>query len=223
MEKNNGKVIAIAALLVGVVALSVGFAAFTDQLTISGSATAAPGSNPFDDETTGGLRYKANTAECHSTADANVNVISGDYDAGTLDDDSWSGISVPLTKEIPSVTCTAVVENKSNYVAYLRSIGANKGITCTSTGSNATANADSVCANTTVTAQFGSVATDKIEFGKTQPTTNSSTSGNIPAKTGTSTVTVTIAYDLSKIVADEDVTITLPTITHDYSSAERDS
>ena len=220
MEKNNGKVIAIVALLVGVVALSVGFAAFTDQLTIDGTATAKVGTNPFDEGNGKDLRYKATTMECHSTADSNVNVITTGYSAGTLTEDSWSGSSVPLTKDVPSVTCTAVVENKTEYVAYLKSIGANKGIECSSEGSNAAANASSVCANTTVVAQFGTVATDKIEITTTQPTAKTDTTGSIAAKTGESTVTVTISYDPTKVVADEDVTITLPTITHDYSSAK---
>lgn len=221
MEKNNGKVIAIVALLVGVVALSVGFAAFTDQLTIAGSATAKVGANPFDDhDVTGGLRYQANSQSCKSTADSTVDVVTEGYSAGTLSNDSWSGISVPLTKDVPSVTCTAVVENKTEYVAYLKSIGADKGITCTSSGSNKDANAESVCANTNVVVQVGTETNDKIEFGTTKPTTNASTTGSIAAKTGTSTVTVTISYDPTKVVADEDVTITLPTITHDYSSAK---
>ena len=218
MEKNNGKVIAIVALLVGVVALSVGFAAFTDQLTINGTATAKVGDNPFEDKTNG-LNYKANTAECHSTAATSTNVITEGYSAGTLSEDSWSAIKVPLTKDIPSVTCTAKVENKTDYVAYLKSIGANAGVSCASTGANATPNANSVCANTHVVVQVGSVADDKIEFGTTQPTTNSSTTGSVASK-GEETVTVTISYDPTKVVADEDVTITLPTITHDYSSAK---
>ena len=220
MEKNNGKVIAIAALLVGVVALAVGFAAFADDLTIAGTATAKVGDNPFDDHTaTNGLNYKATTMECHSTADANVNVITTGYSAGNLSADAWSGISVPLTKDVPSVTCTAVVENKTEYVAYLKSIGANKGIECSSEGTNAAANASSVCSNTTVVAQFGTVAADKLEIKTTQPTANNSTTGSIASK-GESTVTVTISYDPTKVVTDEDVTITLPTITHSYSSAK---
>ena len=228
MENKNGKVIAIAALVVAVVALSVGFAAFADTLTINGTATAKAGSNPFDTNSTdAGLNYKVNTAECHSTADSSVNVISGSYSAGTASGDSWSGISVPLTTDVPSVTCTAVVENATSYVAYLRSIGANGGVSCSSTGANASANASSVCATVNVVAQFGSVQTDSITFGTTQPATKTDTTGSIAANNSTangeSTVTVTISYTPSNVVADEDVTITLPTISHDYSSASSGS
>ena len=217
MERNNGRVVAVISLCVAVVALSVGFAAFADQLTIAGSATAKVGHYPFEDHTTA-LHYKANTAECHSTAAPNTSVTTEGYSAGTLSEDAWSAIKVPLTKDVPSVTCTAVVENKTDYTAYLKSIGANAGVTCASEGANAANNASSVCATVHVAAQFGTVAADKIEFGTTQPTTNSGTTGSIASK-GESTVTVTISYDPTKVVADEDVTITLPTITHDYSSS----
>ena len=50
MEKNNsGKMVAIVALIVAVVALSVGFAAFADDLYINGTATASASGNAFDD------------------------------------------------------------------------------------------------------------------------------------------------------------------------------
>ena len=39
MEKNNGKTIALIALFVAVIGLSIGFAAYNAQLTISGTAT----------------------------------------------------------------------------------------------------------------------------------------------------------------------------------------
>lgn len=224
MEKNNGKIIAIVALVVAVVALSVGFAAFADQLTIAGNATAKMGDNPFDTNAEGaGLNYKATTAECHDTNNPSTNVITTGYNVGTLSGDSWSGISVPLTKDVPSVTCTAKVENTSAYVAYLRGISADTAISCSSEGANATANASNVCATVDLTVQVGSVATDKItSHGAVQPTANNSTTGSVAAKSGSTngeaTVTVTVSYDPTA-VTDEDVVITLPTITHSYSSA----
>lgn len=221
MEKNNnGKVVAIVALVVAVVALSVGFAAFADQLLINGTAVAkVSNNNPFDNATTGGLRYKANTQKCTKTGDTTVNVISTGYSAGTLNDDSWTGINVPLTEDIPSVTCTATIENLSSYKAWLKSIGADSGVGCTSSGSNATANASSVCSTVNVTVQIGSVAGDTLSIGTTQPTANSSTTGAIEPNQE-ATATVTISYTPANAVYDEDVTITLPTITHDYSSVQ---
>jgi hypothetical protein len=47
MERNS-KVIAIVALCIGVVGLSLGFAAFSNTLTISSSATVAPDASTFN-------------------------------------------------------------------------------------------------------------------------------------------------------------------------------
>ncbi len=214
MEKNNGKIIAIVALVVAVVALSVGFAAFADTLTIDGQATAESQANPFDDSTNG-LAYKSGSAKCFVTGDANETAIAG-ADAGTASGDTWSGISVPLTATNPSVTCTAVVENKTSYTAYLRNIYTTAGLTCGSSGANATTNANNVCAGASVEVQIGSVAADKITITNAQ-TSNTGTTGSIAATNGTATVTVKITYN-PEALTDEDVTITLPTISHDYAS-----
>ena len=220
MEKgNNGKVVAIVALVVAVVALSVGFAAFADDLTISGSANVS-GANAFDAATGNGLEYLSTSPACVITG-TNTSVASTPYSAGTATEDTWSGISVPLTTTNPSVTCTATVQNNTAYRAYLKSIATTTGITCSSTGANAQTNADNVCAATTVDVQIGSVNTDKITV-TTAAASNNSTSGSIDPKTGstpgTATVTVVIAYN-GTATADEDVVVTIPTITHHYSSA----
>ena len=126
MEKNNGKIIAIVALIVAVVALSVGFAAFADQLTIDGNATVKQGANAFDDQTNG-LAYLSSSPACVIT-NTQTSVATSPYSQGTASGDTWSGISVPLTTDNPSVTCTATVENRTAYTAYLRGITTNSGI-----------------------------------------------------------------------------------------------
>ena len=108
MEKNNGKVIAIVALFVAVVALSIGFAAFTDTLTINGTATVKKADDAFESN----FAYDS-TSEEACTLTGGTALESGTYNAGTSSDDTWTGISVPLTMTNPSVTCTAKVKNKS--------------------------------------------------------------------------------------------------------------
>ena len=218
MEKNNGKIIALVALIVAVIALAVGFAAFSDDLTIDGSAT-VKGANAFDDATND-LAYVPTSPECHITG-TSTDTSTTPYTAGTATGDTWSGISVPLTTENPSVTCTATVKNKTQYTAFLKSIATQSGITCTSSGANQTTNENNICGAVNVDVQVGSVATDKITFNRSAAS-NASTTGSI-AKAGDTgdeaTVTVVITYD-GTTAADEDVVVTLPTITHSYSSAQ---
>lgn len=218
MEKNNnGKMVAIVALVVAVVALSVGFAAFADDLTIDGTAT-VESKNEFDDDTaTNGLHYQANSNKCYLTSDSTAKTAIVGADVGTLSTDAWSGISIPLGDSANSITCEAVVENLTSYTAYLKSLASNKGLTCTSSGANKTTNEGNVCAATTMTVKIGSVATDTITVTNAAAN-NNTTSGTIAAEGGTALVTVTVEYTGAQ--TDEDVTITLPTITHHYSSAQ---
>ena len=220
MEKNNGKIIAVVALVVAVVALSVGFAAFADQLTIDGNAT-LQATNDFDEK----VKYVSGSPKCYVTGDTTKNVITTGYSTGTATDDAWSGISVPLSMTQKSVTCEAQVENKSSYVAYLKSISTESGLTCASkgTGDSAATNVAAVCgtnnANVKATVIIGdsTASTDKIEIQNAQVST-SSASGSI-AKDGTTNVYVVIEYT-GTTAPDGDILITLPTITHNYSTAQ---
>ena len=221
MEKNNGKIIAVVALVVAVVALSVGFAAFADQLTIDGNATLAP-TDDFDT----GVKYVSTSPKCYATGDASkATVITTGYDTGTATDDTWSGISVPLSMTQKSVTCEAQVENNSSYVAYLKGIATTSGLTCASkgTGDTAATNAATVCGNenanvkATVIIGDSTASTDKIEI-QGAAANNDGTTGNI-AMNGTTNVYVVIEY-LGTTTPDGDVLITLPTITHNYSTAQ---
>lgn len=122
---------------------------------------------------------------------------------------------MPLGAEANSITCEALVENKTSYIAYLTSLASNGGLTCASTGNNADANAANVCAATTLTVKVGDAAGDTITVTNAAET-NDDTTGSIAATSGTALVTVTVAYTGAQ--TDENVTITLPTITHHYSS-----
>ncbi len=215
-KKSNGKVIAVFALAIAVLALSVGFAAFSDDLTINGTAKATSNVNPFDDSTNG-LAY-AGTPECHLTNASSTVINTSPYGPGTATGDTWNGINVPLTPDenADSVTCTATVQNKTSYPAELTSISAGGPVTCSSTGNNASTNSTNICSGVTVEVQVGANAADKITFGAANGATNNSTTGTIAAN-GSATVTVTISYDKTK-AADADVTVTIPTITHHYES-----
>lgn len=219
MENKSGKIIAIVALAVAVVALSVGFAAFADTLTIDGNATARAKGNAFDD--TNGLNYKTATGKCYLTSDNNKTALAG-TNAGNLVSgggagiDEWNGISVDLGNDAKDVTCEAVVENKSAYTAYITELSTNAGLSCSSTGSNHTTNETNVCSATTVTVSINDGShTDTATI--TNAAATSATKTVEIAPNGEATVTVRINYAGAN--TDEDTTITIPTISHKYSSS----
>lgn len=223
MENNkSGKVIAIAALVVAVVALSVGFAAFADTLTIDGTAgVSASSADAFDagDNQANGLRYTG-TPTCTLTGGGALE--TGTYNAGNFTNpDAWAGINVNLGGTSKSVTCTATVTNSSAYIAHITGFSTATGISCTSNGANAAANVTNVCNATNLkvdaTISSGSKSDTFTVAHGSNGSSSSTNSVEIPANGGTATVTLVIDY--TEAVTDDDVSITIPTITHTYSSA----
>ena len=179
MEKNNsGKMVAIVALVVAVVALSVGFAAFADDLYINGTATASASGNAFDAQTgTADLRYTG-TPTCYETETPANTVSTANVGSFSSDGDTWGGISIPLGTSASSVTCEATVTNASSYIAYLTSLSSSGGLSCSSTGDNSAANIAAVCSSaapftTTMTVDIISSATDSITVNNVAATNSS--------------------------------------------------
>jgi len=215
MENKSGKIIAIVALAVAVVALSVGFAAFADTLTIDGNATAAANTsvNVFDDATHG-LSYTG-TPSCVYQGGS---TSAGDAGTFTNNNDSWTGITVDLTSSASTVVCTATITNSSAYQATITGLSTSGGLSCESSGSNEAVNESNVCAATSVAVAIndGTHSSDTINI--TNGAASASTSNTVVAANGgTATVTVTITYNGA--ATDQDTVVTLPTITHTYTSS----
>lgn len=211
MEKNNGKILAVAALVVAVVALSVGFAAYSASLTIDSNATLKA-----TDTFSSNVKYDETSPKCYVTGDGSkTSVATAGYSVGTAANHTWSGISVPLTMDNKSVTCEAVVNNTSDYIAYLTGISTNTGITCESvaTGDAAASNVDTICGNTKATVTIGS---DSLAITSAAASA-SNTTGTIAATNGTQTVTLVIEYT-GTVAADGDIRIKVPNITYTYKT-----
>ena len=206
MEKNNGKIVAVVALAIAVVALSVGFAAFAATLTIDSNAT-IKANDAFSEN----VNYTG-TPACYYTG--GTTAAEGST-AGTASAKSWSGVKVALSDDHKSVTCEADVLNASEYVAYLRQISIGSALTCASkgTGDAAATNADTICGTVSATVEVG---TDTHSFTTTTATAKTNTTGSIAAA-GTQKVKLTIAYT-STAKPDGDIDITVPTISLLYKT-----
>ncbi len=213
MEKNNGKIIAIVALAVAVVALSVGFAAFTDSLTIDGNATIKGGNN---DVFAGSFQYAASPAPaCVYTGGSTAT----NSNPGSASGNTWSGITIELSPDHPSVTCTATISNTSAYNANLTGITASGNVTCAAAAAGGATNAAAICATVEEEVQIGSAANNMVVT--TTGATPAASFNQAVAKTnGTTTATVIVSYDTEAGVPDGDITVTLPTITHSYTTVQ---
>ena len=213
MEKNNSKIIAVAALVVAVIGLSIGFAAFAATLTIENISATMAADNQF----TANVNYKSVAPTCTVTGSGAS--ISGSYNAGTASGKQWTGISVPLTMTQKSITCEAQIENGSAYSAALDSITIGGTFTCQSVAASGTdgyaTNAGTICDGTKVTVTTSgasAVFTNASHAGLTCIT------GSSIASSGSAAVQVVIEYT-GTVAADGDVAITIPTISMNYKSA----
>ena len=217
MEKNNSKIIAVAALVVAVIGLSVGFAAFAATLTIENISASLTATDQFS----ANVNYDDSvTPTCFAGDSSSSAAVVGTYNGGSASGKQWTGVNVPLTMTQKEVTCHATIKNTSNYIAALNQITIGGSIQCISTAASGTdgyaTNASAICGDVQVTV---AVSGASKTFSNSDLTAATGFNGNnIAATNGTAEVTMSIKYN-SNVSPDGDVSITVPTISLKYVSA----
>lgn len=120
MERDRGtKIIAIVALCVAIVGLSVGFAAFSSNLTINSSAKVTPNASDFD------VNFStSNTSELDGTVNG-VGTNSATGEDATIDNSdapTITGLKANFTEPGQTVTYSFHAHNAGKYVAYLNNV-----------------------------------------------------------------------------------------------------
>lgn len=120
-SKSNKKEIALVALLVAIVGMSIGFAAFSTTLNISSSASVSPSSNSFK------IVLCDNNVLNYCDDYLSEYVLSGKEFNGARDIDGfvsekYAGFKVAFTSNNQSVTYGFYAQNVGEYDAYLSSI-----------------------------------------------------------------------------------------------------
>lgn len=224
MEKDRrARVVAIAALLVGVVGLSLGFAAFTNTLTIKSSAAVTV------DDSALNVDFSSSSA---SVVDGNLNpstlspATSGPTGATATIDNSAAGapevrgLKASFTAPNQSVTYTFYTKNVGALKAYLTNVALNN-ITGESVAKKCTAKTgttqslvDAACNGISLTFTLGSetfdATTARASFG-------TATAHDLEVN-ASETVTVVIAYADGAAQADGDFDVAFGDIVLSYSS-----
>ena len=221
MEKDRStKIIAIAALLVGVVGLSLGFAAFSNTLTISSSAEVSP------DDTTFNVDFSATSSGEVSTAPVTpvltpANVTGFTATDGTIDnssDPTITGLHATFTEPGQKAVYTFSAKNIGEYIAYLKSItfanvsGESSTKVCTPGTGTTAALVNAACEDITLSIKVGDEA---VTTGSVASITNHSLAigANDP-------IIVTIEYATGGHRADGDFTVAFGDITLMYQSVD---
>ncbi|MBR6690955.1 MAG: hypothetical protein IKL65_06440 [Bacilli bacterium] len=172
MEKGrSSKVVAIVALCVAVVGLSLGFAAFTSNLTIKSSATVTPDDSTFNVafSKVSGEVVNGAVSGVATTANGETAVLPTAADATIADVDGVSvisGLKATFTEPGQTVTYSFYAVNDGLYDAYLNTVefenavsaeGADLGSfkVCTPGATTDATMVTNACANINVSVQVG--------------------------------------------------------------------
>ncbi|MBR3230276.1 MAG: hypothetical protein IKF91_05585 [Bacilli bacterium] len=223
MEKDRStKIIAIAALLVGVVGLSLGFAAFSNTLTISSSAEVTPDQNTFNVDfsstTSGDLTESAVTPVLTPTGVTNFTATDGTIDNTVAGAPKITGLHATFTEPGQKATYTFSAKNIGEYEAFLKSIafenvtGESTTKVCTPGSGTTAALVTAACADINVSIKVGSEA---VATGSVGSITNHSLAIN-----ANDPIVVTIEYAAGGHRADGDFTVAFGDIVLTYSSVD---
>ena len=214
-KKRTGQAIAIMALVVGVVGVSIGFSAFSNALKIQSSATVTP-----DKDT---LNVDFSSSDQSVEANEITPVVTGSIQAtnatiNNTSDPTISNLSATFTEPGQTATYSFYAYNAGELTAYLKSI-----IYGNATGETAT----KVCkAKEGTTDELVQKACNgislKVKVGSEAETASGlgSISGHSLAKTKAEAITVTLEYAAGAERADGDFTVSFGDVTLNYSSAD---
>lgn len=214
MEKERGaKVIAIIALLVAVVGLSVGFAAYTAQLQITNtSATVGAGSaSDFSVEF-------STSATTITEQDRNIDTLitNAVVDGATavkatgasMNGTTINGLSANFTEPGQSVTYTVYAHNTGKFLAYLRSVTIGSK-TCTAIGTTTQSLVNDVCPSISMTVKVGNEDATAVSVNNY--------TGHSLGKGDSEPVVITMTYGETDSAADGDFTVNFGQIDLDYN------
>ena len=217
MEKNRtGQVIAVIALVVGVIGLSIGFAAFSNTLKIQSSATVSPDVNTFNvDFSSSNTELLTNNITPSKSLDT---LTATDAKINNSGDPTISNLSATFTEPGQTVTYNFYAYNVGELTAYLKSI-----VYSNVTGQSST----KVCtAGEDTDADLVSKACEGISLSVTVGNEAETTSGiasisnHSLAKDAAELVTVKLSYSADAERADGDFTVAFGDVSLNYSSVD---
>ena len=204
MRNSNGtKLLVVGALIVSVIALSIGFAAFTTSLNISSSAEVSPSSSNFNVS----LSTTSNSATTGSVAATGTGATGAN---ATLTATRISGLKATFTAPGQSVKYSFYAYNGGSFLAYLNSVVIGSK-TCTAVEGTNQSYVDSACNGISI-----SVKANEATFSSS----NTNIADHTVAKNASEPIEVTISYASGSAVADGDFTVAFGDVVLTYGSAD---
>ena len=209
------RIISVIALVIAVVGMTLGFAAFSNTLVISSSATVKPDASTFN------VELSPITASSDNKTVIGLNNAGEQVATATISDDkkTLTGVTANFTVPNETITYTFYAVNTGEYKAYLSEVLFKEVVNETSS---------KVCTipdDSTATASLVADACDDISISITVD--GKEFTGNMPLYDGTgigigsySTIVVKITYKENGARADGEFNISFGDITLNYTSAD---
>lgn len=209
MKNKTFKIISVVALLLGIVGITLGYAAFSSTLKIESSAEVIPNESSFNVDFSSS---NTSVVEDDITPTLNTNVTGFNATNAEIDNTTnpvISNLHATFTEPGQRVTYTFYAYNRGEYLAYLNSIIFTGNKTCTARTNTNQALVDTACTGISLSIQVTGI----------DPTTTSlsSISNHTLAINSADTITVVIDYAAGSGRADGDFDVTFPDITLTYN------
>ena len=209
MKNKTFKIISIVALLLGIVGITLGYAAFSSTLKIESSAEVAPNESSFNVDFSSS---NSSVVEDDITPTLNTNVTGFSATAAEIDNSGnpvISNLHATFTEPGQSATYTFYAYNAGEYLAYLNSIIFSGNKTCTARTNTNQALVDTACTGISLSIQVTGI--------NATTTSLASISDHALAVGAADTITVVIEYAAGSGRADGDFDVTFPDITLTYN------
>ncbi len=213
MNDNKAyRIIAIVALVLGAVGVTLGYAAFSSTLTINSSAEVHPDPSTFnvDFSSSNSAVVANNITPTLSPNDGSVTATAATID--NTNAPTISNLSATFTAPGQSATYSFYAYNAGQYIAYLNSIAFTGSKTCTAATGTTQSLVDSACNGISLSVTVGTEAATT--------TSVPSISGHSLGINDAEQITVVIDYAANSAIADGNFTVTLPSIVLTYESAD---
>ncbi len=229
MEKEkSGRIIAIVALVIAVIGLSVGFAAFSTNLNIGTAARLTPSGTNWN------VGFSIDGTNIESTSTAGTKAANEQGNPGVIDVTKYTiGQNTNATLSATagsSVSYSLNILNKGTLTAYLAEVNLdNVSITCSNAPAGSSSQVDSNTTSnggntaTITQAECEAMFSVTLTINSTDYTSTTNGSGSISAGNGVP-VTLTVAYtntaaaQAAAAKLDGDIIVSIGTITVVYTS-----
>jgi len=211
-DNKTYKIIALVALLLGAVGVTIGYAAFSSTLTITSSAAVQPDPSSFNvDFSSSNSAVVADPIT--PTLSANVtNFTATNATINNTNAPVISNLSATFTEPGQSVTYRFYAYNAGEYIAYLNSIVFSGTKTCTAASGTSQALVNTACTGISLSVKVGSEAATT--------TSVASIASHSLAVNGAEEIVVVIDYAAGSGRADGNFDVTLPDIQLLYESVD---